>query len=373
MPRTRGMPVRSVGSRPPPGLALTLFGRPLRSEPSLQAVAPPLRVNPGAPDPQKLLVWLDRAPTSKNDGGEGASRDGRACGANPGADCCLGPRAPRPRLREEVMLAVAQANACDLCTLAHRRWALAEGVTDEELAAIEGHDPKQFDRRTWAAIAWAQARTRADLDPVPDELEAELARHYDERERADLELVTQAMGVANRSANTLTRCVSGCAVDRCGQQRRRRACTRERRRALDPSGGGVPHAPSRPPPTRLAPASRTIRRAHSLPFSSSATCRRVTLPSRESRGQVRRAEIAALDEKQLSALHGKQYSAERYCGGDVADHRAICEPTIAVFSLGSWKASIGLVAFRAIPTNSFLRQARIGGASVSLIAIRETK
>jgi AhpD family alkylhydroperoxidase len=107
-----------------------------------------------------------------------------------------------PRLREEVMLAVAQANACDLCTLAHRRWALAEGVTDEELAAIEGHDPKQFDRRTWAAIAWAQARTRADVIPVPDELEAELARHYDERERADLELVTQAMGTANRSANT---------------------------------------------------------------------------------------------------------------------------------------------------------------------------
>ena len=107
-----------------------------------------------------------------------------------------------PRLREEIMLAVAQANACDLCTLAHRRWALAEGVTDEQLAAIEGQDPKRFDRRTWAAIAWAQARTRADLDPVPEELEVELARHYDERERADLELVTEAMGVANRSANT---------------------------------------------------------------------------------------------------------------------------------------------------------------------------
>ena len=55
------------------------------------------------------------------------------------------------------------------------------------------------------------------------------------------------------------------------------------------------------------------------------------------------------------------------------DYRAICEPTITVFSLGSWKASTGLVAFLAIPTNSFLRQARIGGASVGLIAIRETK
>ena len=100
------------------------------------------------------------------------------------------------------MLAVAEANACHWCTLAHRRWALAEGVTDDELAAIEGQDVEHFDRRTWAAIAWAQARTRTDLGPVPDELEAELARHYDESERADLELVTRAMGVANRSANT---------------------------------------------------------------------------------------------------------------------------------------------------------------------------
>lgn len=100
------------------------------------------------------------------------------------------------------MVAVARANDCHWCTLAHRRWAIAEGVTDEELAAIEGHDAEHFDRRTWAAIAWAQARTRADLEPVPDELEAELARHYDEGERADLELVTQAMGIANRSANT---------------------------------------------------------------------------------------------------------------------------------------------------------------------------
>lgn len=107
-----------------------------------------------------------------------------------------------PRLREEVMLAVAEANACGLCSLAHRRWALAEGVGDEELAAIENQEPDRFDRRTWAAIAWAQARTRADLDPVPPELEAEVARHYDPDERADLELVTRAMGAANRAANT---------------------------------------------------------------------------------------------------------------------------------------------------------------------------
>jgi AhpD family alkylhydroperoxidase len=107
-----------------------------------------------------------------------------------------------PKLREEVMLAVARANACRLCTMAHRRWAAADGVSDAELAALENQDATQFDRRTWAAIAWADARTRASLGPVPAEFEDELARNYSAAEREDLDLVTTLMTVANRSANT---------------------------------------------------------------------------------------------------------------------------------------------------------------------------
>ena len=107
-----------------------------------------------------------------------------------------------PRLREEVMLAVAHANACRLCVLVHRRWALAEGVPDAELAALENQDPGQFDRRTWAAVAWSDARARADLGPVPVEFEDELAHHYSAAERDDLDPVTTVMTVANRSANT---------------------------------------------------------------------------------------------------------------------------------------------------------------------------
>lgn len=107
-----------------------------------------------------------------------------------------------PKLREEVMLAVARANACRWCTLAHRQWALAEGVTDAELAALEDQRPEAFDRPTWAAIAWAQARAHADLGPVDVELERELARHYDAAQRADLDLVVRGMTLANVSANT---------------------------------------------------------------------------------------------------------------------------------------------------------------------------
>jgi AhpD family alkylhydroperoxidase len=127
---------------------------------------------------------------------------GRIAPRLPDVAAIWGTRRLDPRLREEVMLAVAQANACRLCTLAHRRWALAEGVTDAELAALENQDPDRFDRRTWAAIAWADARARASLGPVPAEFEDELARYYSAAERDDLDLVTTVMTVANRSANT---------------------------------------------------------------------------------------------------------------------------------------------------------------------------
>jgi AhpD family alkylhydroperoxidase len=110
-----------------------------------------------------------------------------------------------PKLREEVMLAVAQANACRLCTMAQRRWALAEGVTDAELAALEQHDQARCDRRTWAALAWADARARAGLGPVADEFERELARYYSKAERDDLDVVTRVMTIANQLGQRVRR------------------------------------------------------------------------------------------------------------------------------------------------------------------------
>jgi AhpD family alkylhydroperoxidase len=117
----------------------------------------------------------------------------RAARRLPEAGAIWGARRLDPKLREEVMLAVARANACRLCTTAHRRWAVAEGVSDAEIAALEIQNAAQFDRRTWAAIAWADARARADLGPAPTEFEEELARYYTPAERDDLELVTIVM------------------------------------------------------------------------------------------------------------------------------------------------------------------------------------
>lgn len=67
-----------------------------------------------------------------------------------------------PALREQVIVAVAQTNACSMCEHAHARHALAAGVSNAELAALENLDEEAFDRPTWLAVAHARSLTEAD-------------------------------------------------------------------------------------------------------------------------------------------------------------------------------------------------------------------
>ena len=114
-----------------------------------------------------------------------------------------GGRLPRV-VREKVIVAVAQANACRMCEHAHTRMALEAGVTDAELAALERMDAQSLDRRTWLALAYARERAKADFALAPDPeprraLESELGRQT----VRDVEDVARVMTVANRIANTL--------------------------------------------------------------------------------------------------------------------------------------------------------------------------
>ena len=72
----------------------------------------------------------------------------------------VGGRLPRA-LREKVVVAVAQVNACRMCEHAHTRMAREAGVSDAELAALENMDEHAFDRRTWFAIAHARERAQS--------------------------------------------------------------------------------------------------------------------------------------------------------------------------------------------------------------------
>lgn len=115
----------------------------------------------------------------------------------------MGGRLSRP-LREQIIVAVAQVNACRMCAHAHTRMALEAGVTDAELAALENMDEEAFDRSTWLAITHARERTKADFARLERNAESEsLADGLERQTYDDVEDVARVMTVANRIANTL--------------------------------------------------------------------------------------------------------------------------------------------------------------------------
>ena len=114
----------------------------------------------------------------------------------------VGDRLPKA-LREQVIVAVAQVNACRMCAHAHSRLALEAGVSDAELAALESLDAEAFDRRTWLAIAHAQERTRANFDTETDDARRALTEALGDDTRQAVEDVARVMTIANRIANTL--------------------------------------------------------------------------------------------------------------------------------------------------------------------------
>jgi AhpD family alkylhydroperoxidase len=115
----------------------------------------------------------------------------------------VGGRLPRA-LREQLVVAVAQVNACAMCEHAHTRMALEAGVSDAELAALESLDEDAFDRRTWLAIAHARERVICGFAPgVTDSSREALVEEVGAQTLQDVEDVARVMTVANRIANTL--------------------------------------------------------------------------------------------------------------------------------------------------------------------------
>jgi AhpD family alkylhydroperoxidase len=115
----------------------------------------------------------------------------------------IGGRLPRD-LREKVIVAVAQVNACKMCEHAHTRMALEAGVSDAELAALENMDEGAFDRRSWLALAHARDRTKSGFAPITDVASRDaLANEIGAQTVDDVEDIARVMTMANRVANTL--------------------------------------------------------------------------------------------------------------------------------------------------------------------------
>jgi AhpD family alkylhydroperoxidase len=110
-----------------------------------------------------------------------------------------------------VHLRASQINGCSFCVDSGSRHAKASGETDERLFSVAAwREAPFFTDAERAALALAEAVTRLSdrADPVPDEIWAQAARHYDERGLAALILMIATTNVFNR-LNVTTRQVAG--------------------------------------------------------------------------------------------------------------------------------------------------------------------
>jgi len=107
-----------------------------------------------------------------------------------------------PPLRERVMVAVSQVNACRGCTSVHVRWAQQSGVTPGELDAIDLGELGFLDRRSQAAVAYATALAETRFRPVSPDLAAVTAEALTPAEVEAVEAIARMITFANLTVST---------------------------------------------------------------------------------------------------------------------------------------------------------------------------
>ncbi|MBO4208967.1 carboxymuconolactone decarboxylase family protein [Micromonospora echinofusca] len=105
------------------------------------------------------------------------------------------------RLLELVKIRASVLNGCAFCVDMHTRDALAAGETSRRLFAVAAwREAPFFDERERAALALTDAVTRLGEHGVPDDVWDTAAKHWSERELADLVVAIATINVWNRIA-----------------------------------------------------------------------------------------------------------------------------------------------------------------------------
>lgn len=128
---------------------------------------------------------------------------GRFVPLAPRAGLVWGLRKIDPGFREEIMLTVARANGCRYCSYIHQEWAIRSGVSDEEIAELEGADAATFDRSRWSGLVYARSLAENEFKHVPAEILDDASKYYSKGQLRNIEAVAMVMTIVNRSANTM--------------------------------------------------------------------------------------------------------------------------------------------------------------------------
>jgi AhpD family alkylhydroperoxidase len=116
-----------------------------------------------------------------------------------------------PETATLIHLRASQINGCSVCVEMHARELKAAGSADERIYCVAAwRDAPYFTEAERAALALTEAVTRVSdrPDPVPDEVWAEAARHYDERALAAVLIEIASINVWNR-LNVATQQMTG--------------------------------------------------------------------------------------------------------------------------------------------------------------------
>jgi AhpD family alkylhydroperoxidase len=104
-----------------------------------------------------------------------------------------------PKLTELVKVRASQINNCSFCLHMHTREALAAGESELRLTMLAAwRESPLYSERERAALAWTDALTRLSSDGAPDDVYAELAKHFTPEEQVKLTMAIAIINAWNR-------------------------------------------------------------------------------------------------------------------------------------------------------------------------------
>lgn len=105
------------------------------------------------------------------------------------------------KLRELIKIRASQINGCAFCLVMHTRDARKLGESDDRMHLLDAwREAPVFTPRERAALAWTEALTLVSKTHVPDDVYAEVRRHFSEKEIVNLTAAVVAINSWNRIA-----------------------------------------------------------------------------------------------------------------------------------------------------------------------------
>lgn len=101
-----------------------------------------------------------------------------------------------------IYLRVSQINGCAYCVDLHTRDLLKDGMKIEKIVLVPVYWEAQsfFSEKERAVLAWAESLTHISETKAPDDVYNEAAKHFDQKQLADLTVAIAIMNSFNRIA-----------------------------------------------------------------------------------------------------------------------------------------------------------------------------